>query len=126
MKLRHIAAGIAVLSALTAAHYHDSIRIELQMPSPAELVSSAQQFAQRAAELLTACQEAEQAAGEVLSEPDSTQPIAADNYYRIRMQWDDPASQVGAYADYDVAVRCCPAGYTVFSPDGIPLCTPEE
>ena len=126
MKIRNAVLGIAALCAFAAAHYHDSIHIEFDAPPPAELIRRAEQFTRDAADLLRACQETAQQAEEP-AEDESSSPhsIAPDSYYRIRRTWEDPTSQIGAYADYEVAVRCCPEGYTVFDPEGNPLCTPQ-
>ncbi|HBI84782.1 MAG TPA: hypothetical protein DDX71_00625 [Ruminococcus sp.] len=121
MKIRNAALGIAALCAFAAAHYHDKIHIEFDTPAPAEFVRRAEEFTRDAADFLRACQESA-AADESSTE---IRNIAPDNYYRIRRDWDDPASQIGAYADYEIAVRCCPAGYTVYDPEGTPLCTPQ-
>lgn len=46
---------------------------------------------------------------------------AANKWYRVRRDWNDAASQLGAYKVYDNAVNNCPAGYAVFDDSGIPL-----
>ena len=46
---------------------------------------------------------------------------AANKLYRVRRDWNDAASQLGAYKVYDNAVNNCPAGYAVFDDNGIPL-----
>lgn len=44
-------------------------------------------------------------------------------YYRVRKTWSDAASQLGAYTILDNAKDNCPAGYSVFDPDGKVLYT---
>ena len=39
-------------------------------------------------------------------------------WYRIRLAWDKPETQVGAYINLDKAKADCPAGYSVFDDDG--------
>lgn len=43
---------------------------------------------------------------------------AATKWYRVRKNWEDAASQLGAYKVYDNAVNNCPAGYAVFNDSG--------
>lgn len=38
--------------------------------------------------------------------------------YRIRLSWDNEASQIGAYASLENAKAACHSGYTVFDADG--------
>lgn len=38
--------------------------------------------------------------------------------YRVRKTWEDKASQIGAYAVLDNAIKACPAGYSVYDPEG--------
>lgn len=45
-------------------------------------------------------------------------PAQPDAWFRIRKSWDDPGSQLGAYKDPDLAIENCPAGYTVYGPEG--------
>ncbi len=41
-----------------------------------------------------------------------------DQMYRIRLRWDDPKSQIGAYRNFEYAKAECKEGYTVFDKDG--------
>lgn len=45
----------------------------------------------------------------------------ANKWYRVRKSWEDKASQLGAYKQYDNAVTNCPAGYAVFDDQGAVL-----
>lgn len=38
--------------------------------------------------------------------------------YRVRRAWDDAASQTGAFASLENAIKACPRGYAVFDADG--------
>ena len=40
------------------------------------------------------------------------------NLYRVRLSWDDPKSQIGAYADLENAKAACKDGYTVYDSNG--------
>ena len=46
-----------------------------------------------------------------------------DVLYRVRTTWEDSNSQLGAYRIFDNAKKDCPAGYSVFDPDGKVLYT---
>ena len=55
----------------------------------------------------------------VPSTPDEDSSSGADTsapekYYRIRITWENAASQKGAYATLQNAERACPAGYSVY------------
>ena len=54
-----------------------------------------------------------------------TDGAADPKYYRVRKTWADASSQLGAYTILDNAKANCPAGYTVFDPDGKAVYTPE-
>lgn len=41
-----------------------------------------------------------------------------EQLYRIRLTWDNEASQIGAYANLDNAISVCPHGYRVFDGEG--------
>ena len=45
----------------------------------------------------------------------------ANKWYRVRKDWKDAGSQLGAYKVYDNAVNNCPAGYAVFDDNGTAL-----
>lgn len=45
-------------------------------------------------------------------------PADTSQMYRIRLRWDDPKSQVGAYRNLDYAKADCKPGYTVFDKNG--------
>ena len=49
--------------------------------------------------------------------PENEEPV---KYYRVRLSWDDPKSQLGAFTKYDGAVREADAhpGYKVFDENG--------
>lgn len=44
--------------------------------------------------------------------------IVTTIWYRVRKKWDDPASQLGAYAYIENAKKACPYGYSVFDETG--------
>lgn len=46
---------------------------------------------------------------------------AANKLYRVRKEWKDVDSQLGAYKVYDNAVNNCPEGYAVFDDNGTAL-----
>lgn len=46
------------------------------------------------------------------------QPQAAVTWYRVRISWDNAASQIGAYRVKDNAIKNCPDGYTVYGDNG--------
>lgn len=46
---------------------------------------------------------------------------AANKLYRVRKEWKDVDSQLGAYKVYDNAVSNCPEGYAVFDDNGTAL-----
>ncbi len=50
--------------------------------------------------------------------PTPTEPV--DNLYRVRISWNDPSSQIGAFALYDNAVKLAKSnpGYKVFDSKG--------
>lgn len=55
--------------------------------------------------------------------PDATQnedPAMGElsQWYRIRKSWEETASQIGAFENFDRAKAACVAGYTVFDPHG--------
>lgn len=41
-----------------------------------------------------------------------------EQLYRIRLSWENEASQIGAYANLDNAISVCPHGYRVFDGEG--------
>lgn len=49
----------------------------------------------------------------------ATQPIT-NNFYRLRLSWEDVKSQIGAYKVYDNAIAACKkhAGYSVYDSNG--------
>ena len=51
----------------------------------------------------------------------SKEDKAANKLYRVRKEWKDAESQLGAYRVYDNAVRNCPEGYAVFDDNGTAL-----
>lgn len=54
-------------------------------------------------------------------------PVTADAWYRVRKNWGDAASQVGAFKVLDNAKACADEhpGYYVFDPDGKKVYTPK-
>ncbi len=42
-------------------------------------------------------------------------------WYRVRRNWNQPESQIGAYESLANAKESCPAGYTVYNPSGVPV-----
>lgn len=48
---------------------------------------------------------------------------SAGDIYRIRRQWEDAASQIGAYRELKNAISACLPGYTVFDWNGIEVYT---
>ena len=40
------------------------------------------------------------------------------HWYRVRLAWDKPETQIGAYINLDTAKQNCPAGYSVFDDNG--------
>lgn len=50
--------------------------------------------------------------------PDEPKPQPQDEWYRIRRSWSDPTTQIGAYKNMALAIAHCPAGYSVYDPDG--------
>ena len=51
------------------------------------------------------------------SSPDSEAP-ATEDFYRVRKNWEDPKTQIGAYRVFDYAKRACKEGYKVFNSVG--------
>lgn len=43
---------------------------------------------------------------------------STDELYRVRKSWEDAASQIGAFAVFDNAIRACKEGYKVFDSKG--------
>ena len=54
-------------------------------------------------------------------------PVTADAWYRVRKNWGDASSQVGAFKVLDNAKACADEhpGYYVFDPDGKKVYTPK-
>lgn len=52
--------------------------------------------------------------------PSTTTTNTPDVLYRVRLSWDDAASQVGAYHYLENAIECCDLnpGYTIYDDDG--------
>ena len=48
----------------------------------------------------------------------TAEPAEPEVWYRIRKTWKDSGSQVDAYHDPELAKAGCPAGFSVFDPDG--------
>lgn len=48
-----------------------------------------------------------------------------DAFYKIRISWDDAESQIGAFDDFESAVKCADSnpGYSIFDIDGDPIYT---
>ena len=59
----------------------------------------------------------------VCPHPDDPKPQPQDDWYRIRKAWSDPTTQIAAYKNVDLAKAHCPAGYTVYDPDGVAVYT---
>ena len=47
-------------------------------------------------------------------------PVVSDNLYRVRLSWDNPTSQIGAFTDLENAKKACDkvSGYCVFDSNG--------
>lgn len=45
-------------------------------------------------------------------------PAEEPKYYRVRLTWKNEASQIGAYESLENAKKNCPAGYSVYDPEG--------
>lgn len=43
---------------------------------------------------------------------------ADKEYYRVRLSWQNEASQIGAYVKLENAINSCPKGYKVYDPKG--------
>lgn len=52
---------------------------------------------------------------------DMEQQNAVERWYRIRKNWEDEASQIGAYRILQNAQKACPAGYQVYDWEGNPV-----
>lgn len=48
------------------------------------------------------------------------------NMYRIRLAWDKPATQIGAYLNLDNAKNACKTGYTVYDKNGKAMYTKKS
>lgn len=51
----------------------------------------------------------------------SSNNTAKKTLYRVRLAWNKPNSQTGAFYDLEIAKKCCKAGYTVFDEKGNPV-----
>ena len=54
----------------------------------------------------------------------SSEPVATTELYRVRKNWDDAKSQIGAYVDLENAKKVCEQageGYEVYNPQGIAI-----
>lgn len=51
--------------------------------------------------------------------PTPNPPPSRDELYRVRKSWADAASQIGAFAVLDNAIRACKEGYKVFDKNGV-------
>ena len=65
--------------------------------------------------------------GGYVAEESTAAPVASDAWYRVRKNWGDAASQVGAFKVLDNAKACADEhpGYYVFDPDGKKVYTPK-
>lgn len=48
----------------------------------------------------------------------STTTADEPKWYRVRLAWNNPSSQTGAYVSKEKAIECCGAGYSVFDYEG--------
>jgi flagellum-specific peptidoglycan hydrolase FlgJ len=48
----------------------------------------------------------------------TTAPVDETKYYRVRVAWDMPETQLGAFIAKENAIANCPSGYSVFDNDG--------
>ena len=51
-------------------------------------------------------------------EPDKEPEVKENEWYRVRLSWDNKESQVGAYRIKENAIKDCPEGYSVFDDNG--------
>lgn len=51
--------------------------------------------------------------------PQPERPTPVEKLYRIRLSWNKPDSQKGAYENLELAKNACPDGYTVYDWDGV-------
>ena len=52
--------------------------------------------------------------------------IVEPEWFRVRKVWSDPTTQFNAYTNLDVAIKNCPAGYTVYDCHGKAIYTNAE
>lgn len=52
--------------------------------------------------------------------------VAEEKYWRVRLRWEDASSQRYAMESEAAAIRICPAGYSVYDPDGKCVYTNEN
>lgn len=55
----------------------------------------------------------------------ASKPESTPFYYRVRKEWDQPNTQIGAYIVLDNAIKACKTGYKVFDPTGKVVFAPE-
>ena len=53
-----------------------------------------------------------------LKKKTTSKPTVEKEIYRVRKEWNDPSSQIGAYESLDNAKKACNKGYSVFDSKG--------